>query len=44
MQSRKGDIVVLLAKGEEHYIKIKDENVKYEGDLAIAKKVLNNYF
>ena len=40
-KSKKGDIVVLLAKGGEHYIKIKDENVKYEGDLAIEKKVLN---
>ena len=33
---------MLLAKGGEHYIKIKDENVEYEGDLAIAKKVLND--
>lgn len=40
MNAEKGDVVVLLAKGGEHYIKIKNENVNYEGDLTIAKSVL----
>lgn len=40
--SKKGDVVVLLAKGGEHYIKIKDKNIKYEGDLAIAKNALKD--
>ena len=43
-KSKKGDIVLLLAKGGEQYIKIKDENIKYEGDLAIAKKVLTDKY
>ena len=34
--------MVLLAKGGEHYIKVKNENVKYEGDLAIAKSALKD--
>ena len=42
MNSKKGDVVVLLAKGGEQYIKIKNENVKYEGDLTIARNVLNS--
>ena len=41
-RSKKGDVVVLLAKGGEHYIKVKNENVKYEGDLAIAKRALKD--
>ena len=41
-RSKKGDVVVLLAKGGEHYIKVKNENVKYEGDLAIAKSALKD--
>ena len=40
MNAKKGDVVVLLAKGGEHYIKIKNECVSYEGDLTIAKSVL----
>lgn len=40
MNAKKGDVVVLLAKGGENYIKIKNENVSYEGDLTIAKSVL----
>ena len=40
MKAKKGDVVVLLAKGGEHYIKIKNECVSYEGDLTIAKSVL----
>ena len=42
INSKKGDVVVLLAKGGEQYIKIKNENVKYEGDLTIARNVLNS--
>ena len=42
--SKKGDIVLLLAKGGENYIKVKDENIKYEGDLKIAKKALKDKF
>ena len=40
MNAKKGDVVVLLAKGSEHYIKVKNENVKYDGDLIVAKRAL----
>lgn len=43
MNSNEGDIVVLLAKGGEDYIQINNENVKYEGDLNIAKDALKIY-
>ena len=42
LNAKQGDIVVLLAKGGEHYMQINNESVKYEGDLNIAKKVLKN--
>ena len=42
MNAKEGDIVVLLAKGGEHYMQINNESIKYEGDLNIAKKVLKN--
>ena len=40
MNANDGDIVVLLAKGGEKYIQINNENIEYEGDLEIAKQVL----
>ena len=36
--AKKGDIVVLLAKGEELYQKVNGEFIPYESDLALAKK------
>lgn len=36
-----GDVIVLAAKGEEVYQKVRGEYVYYESDLAIAKRLLS---
>ena len=40
MTAKKGDVVVLAAKGEEVYQKVEGKYVPYESDLAIAKRCL----
>ena len=39
-QANPGDVIVLLAKGEETYQKVKGVFVPYESDLVIAKQLL----
>ena len=39
--ARPGDVIVLAAKGEEVYQKVRGEYVYYESDLAIAKRLLS---
>ena len=39
--AQKGDVIVLAAKGEEVYPKVRGEYVYYESDLAIAKRLLS---
>lgn len=39
--AQKDDVIVLAAKGEEVYQKVKGEYVYYESDLAIAKRLLS---
>ena len=41
LQAQKGDVVVLAAKGEEIYQKVRGSYEPYESDLAIAKRCLN---
>lgn len=36
-----GDVIILAAKGEEFYQKVRGEYLHYESDLAIAKRMLN---
>ena len=38
--AQQGDVIVLAAKGEEVYQKVRGEYVYYESDLAIAKRML----
>lgn len=38
--AKKGDVIVLVGKGEEEYQKINGKSEKYESDLAIAKRML----
>lgn len=38
--SKAGDVIVLLAKGEEDYQKVRGTFVPYESDLKIAKRLL----
>ena len=38
--AKKGDVIVLLAKGGEKYIQVNNQNIEYEGDMKIAKDVL----
>ncbi len=38
--AKKGDVVVLVGKGEEEYQKINGVSVKYESDLAIARDLM----
>lgn len=38
--AKRGDVVALLAKGEETYQKIQGEFIPYESDLVIAKKIM----
>lgn len=40
-KAKDGDVIVLLAKGEETYQKVKGVFESYESDLAIAKRMLN---
>lgn len=40
-KAQKGDVVVLVGKGEEEYQKINGESVRYESDLVIAKKLMS---
>lgn len=40
-EAKTGDVIVLLAKGEETYQKVKGIFEPYESDLAIAKRLLN---
>ena len=39
--AQEGDVIVLAAKGEEVYQKVRGEYVYYESDLAIAKRLLS---
>ncbi len=39
--SKKGDVIVLLAKGEEDYQKVKGVFTYFESDLKIAKRMLD---
>lgn len=39
--AKPGDVIVLAAKGEEVYQKVKGEYVYYESDLAITKRLLS---
>lgn len=41
LKAHEGDVVLLAAKGEEVYLKIRGQFVDYESDLAIAKRCLN---
>ena len=40
-EAKKGDVVVLVGKGEEEYQKINGVSVKYESDLAIARQLMS---
>ena len=40
LTAQKGDIIILAAKGEELYLKVKGGFEPYESDLAIAKRCL----
>ena len=37
---KKGDVIILAAKGEEVYQKVEGKYVPYESDLAIAKRCM----
>lgn len=39
--AKKGDVIVLLAKGEEDYQKVRNVFTPYESDLKIAKRLLD---
>ncbi len=39
--AKEGDVIVLLAKGEEDYQKVRNVFTPYESDLKIAKRLLN---
>ena len=41
LTAQPGDVIVLAAKGEEVYQKVRGEYVYYESDLAIAKRLLS---
>ncbi len=41
LQAQKGDVIVLAAKGEEIYQKVRGAYEPYESDLDIAKRCLN---
>lgn len=41
LQAKKGDVIILAAKGEEVYQKVRGGFEPYESDLAIAKRCLN---
>jgi UDP-N-acetylmuramyl-tripeptide synthetase len=41
LKAKAGDVVLLAAKGEELYQKVKGEYKYYESDIAIAKRCLN---
>ena len=41
LTAQPGDVIVLAAKGEEVYQKVRGEYVYYESDLAIAKRFLS---
>ena len=41
LTAQKGDVVILAAKGEEVYQKVRGGFEPYESDLAIAKRCLN---
>ena len=41
LQAQPGDVIILAAKGEEVYQKVRGEYVDYESDLAIARRCLN---
>lgn len=40
MTAKKGDVIILAAKGEEVYQKVEGKYVPYESDLAIAKRCM----
>lgn len=42
LASQPGDIVVLAAKGDDHYQKIRGVDTPYIGDMAVAKSVAAN--
>lgn len=41
MTAKKGDVIILAAKGEEVYQKVEGKYVPYESDLAIAKRCMD---